>query len=93
MLILLSANTHTAKMNGEEKECISLIESERSDSKDFIKMGSIFSENKLQVQNIIQSIDFEWSEIDENVAEAEENTERSVGNTNSLYWLNLVITD
>ena len=76
------ANTHTAKMNAEEKECISLIESERSESKDFIKTGSIFSENKLQVQNIVQSIDFEWSEIDENVAEAEENPESSVASKN-----------
>ncbi|XP_015432424.1 PREDICTED: zinc finger protein 226-like [Dufourea novaeangliae] len=43
--------------------------------KSLVKTNSILSDNKLQVQNITESIDLKWKEIDENVTGVKENTE------------------
>ncbi|XP_034179897.2 uncharacterized protein LOC117604177 [Osmia lignaria lignaria] len=58
-------------MHIEEKNYISSINSEQNESKGFLKMDTIFSDNELQVEHI----DFDWHELDENVTEVKENTE------------------
>ncbi|XP_076173983.1 uncharacterized protein LOC143149958 isoform X2 [Ptiloglossa arizonensis] len=72
------ANIHALKMHVEDKNCISSIDSENG-LKGIIKIDGIFSNNKLQVQNITQPIDFKWKEVDENVTKIKEKTESTTG--------------
>lgn len=62
-------------MHIEEKNYISPINSEQNESKGYLKMDTIFSDNELQVEHI----DFDWHELDENVTEVKENTESAAG--------------
>ncbi|XP_003705952.3 uncharacterized protein LOC100877746 isoform X1 [Megachile rotundata] len=66
-------NMQALKIHIEDKNYISTINSEKIESKDFIKMDTIFSNNELQVEHI----DFDWKDLDENVTEIKENTENT----------------
>lgn len=85
-----SADIQTLKLHIEEENSTLLTGIDKKQSKDFIKPNSIFCNNKLQAQNITESIDFKQKEVDENVAEVKENAESTVGKRNSSYSLNLL---
>ncbi|CAL7937794.1 unnamed protein product [Xylocopa violacea] len=55
-------NTYALKVHVGEQNFVSLIDSKKCDPKNSVKTDSIFSKNKLQVQNI----DLEWKEKNEN---------------------------
>ncbi|XP_076242363.1 uncharacterized protein LOC143184195 isoform X2 [Calliopsis andreniformis] len=70
------ANIQTLKLHIEKEDCVSLTDSEKNKSGDFIKINPIFCNNKLQVQSIEQSVDFKWKEAERNISE--ENTESAL---------------
>nr|XP_031842979.1 zinc finger protein 567-like isoform X1 [Nomia melanderi]XP_031842980.1 zinc finger protein 567-like isoform X1 [Nomia melanderi]XP_031842981.1 zinc finger protein 567-like isoform X1 [Nomia melanderi]XP_031842982.1 zinc finger protein 567-like isoform X1 [Nomia melanderi] len=67
-------NARTLDSNTEGRNCFSLIDSE-GEVKTSIKTNSLFSDNKLEVQNITASVELKWKELDESATELKENTE------------------
>ncbi|OAD59233.1 hypothetical protein WN48_09499 [Eufriesea mexicana] len=75
--ITSQASVHALKLHVGEKNVISLVNSEKSESKNPLRTDSIFCDSKLQVQNI----NFKWKEIEENIKEIKENADHITATT------------